>query len=192
MKIEYLSKPLAVGAKTAPNRLVYQPTESTKCDAEGSPTAHTLAKYAAIARGGPGIIHIESIDVTLKTQARSNRMLLLDRNLKGGEALVAEIRKANREALVIFQLSHAGRLSDPKFRATMYVYPPAGAAVKALSTAEGEEAREGVVAAGGGSGPANSCRTPRATPASPSGDVSAPPARRRSWRPWRSRSPTPA
>jgi 2,4-dienoyl-CoA reductase-like NADH-dependent reductase (Old Yellow Enzyme family) len=147
MKIEYLSKPLAVGAKTAPNRLVYQPTESNNCDQEGSPTKYTLAKYAAIARGGPGIIHIESIDVTLKTQARSNRMLLLDRNLQGLEALVAEIRKANREALVIFQLSHAGRLSDPKFRAPMYVYPPAGAAVKAMSTAEVEEAREEFVAA---------------------------------------------
>jgi 2,4-dienoyl-CoA reductase-like NADH-dependent reductase (Old Yellow Enzyme family) len=147
MKIEYLAKPLTVGAKTAPNRLVYQPTESNNCDAEGSPTAHTLAKYTAIARGGPGIIHIESIDVTLKTQARSNRMLLLDRNLKGLEGLVAAIRKANREALVIFQLSHAGRLSDPRFQPPMYVYAPAGAPVKLMSTAEVEEAREEFVAA---------------------------------------------
>ncbi len=147
MKIEYLSRPLAVGAKTAPNRLVYQPTESNNCDPEGSPTEHTLAKYTAIARGGPGIIHLESMDVTLKTQARSNRMLLLDRNLRGLERLVAEIRKANREALVIFQLSHAGRLSDPRFQPPMYVYAPAGARVRTMSTAEVEQAREEFVAA---------------------------------------------
>ena len=147
MKIEYLSRPLAIGAKTAPNRLVYQPTESNNCDEEGSPTRHTLDKYLAIARGGPGIIHIESIDVTLKTQARSNRMLLLDRNLKAQERLVAEIRKANREALIIFQLSHAGRLSDPRFKPPMYVYAPAGTQVKVMSTAEVEEAREEFVAA---------------------------------------------
>src|SRR3989304_2741020 len=133
MKIEYLSRPLAVGAKTAPNRLVYQATESNNGDQEGSPPRHTMAKYAAIARGGPGIIHIESIDVTLKTQARSNRMLLLDRNLQALERLVAEIRRANREALVIFQLSLPWLLTYLKSRAPMYVYPAAGAAVKAMS-----------------------------------------------------------
>jgi len=147
MKIEHLAKPLAVGAKTAPNRLVYQPTESNNCDAEGSPTDYTLAKYTAIARGGPGIIHIESIDVTSRTQARSNRMLLLEANLPGVQRLVSEIRRANREALVIFQLSHAGRLSDPRFKPPMYVYAPAGAPVKVMSTAEVEQAREEFVAA---------------------------------------------
>jgi 2,4-dienoyl-CoA reductase-like NADH-dependent reductase (Old Yellow Enzyme family) len=147
MNVEYLNKPLAIAGKTAPNRLVYQPTESNNCDEQGSPTEHTLRKYLAIARGGPGIIHIESIDVTTKTQARSNRMLLLDRNLKAQERLVAEIRKANREALIIFQLSHAGRLSDPRFRPPMYVYAPAGAAEPVMSTAEVEQAREEFVAA---------------------------------------------
>ena len=147
MTIEWLSRPLAIGRKKAPNRVVYQPTEANNCDAEGSPTAHTVKKYLDIARGGPGIISIESIDVTLKTQARSNRMLILDRNLPGLEKLVAEIRKANRESLVVFQLSHAGRLSDPAFKPPMYVYAPGGAAVPVMSTADVEEAREEFVAA---------------------------------------------
>ncbi len=147
MTIEWLSRPLAIGEKKAPNRVVYQPTEANNCDAEGSPTAHTVKKYLDIARGGPGIISIESIDVTLKTQARSNRMLILDRNLPGLEKLVAEIRKANRESLVVFQLSHAGRLSDPAFKPPMYVYAPGGASVPVMSTADVEEAREEFVAA---------------------------------------------
>jgi 2,4-dienoyl-CoA reductase-like NADH-dependent reductase (Old Yellow Enzyme family) len=147
MKIEYLAKPLAIGAKTVPNRLVYQPTESNNCDQEGSPTEHTLRKYAAIARGGPGIIHLESIDVTLKTQARSNRMLLLDRNLPGLERLVGAIRKLNDKSLIIFQLSHAGRLSDPRFQPPMYVYAGSDPAAKPMSTAEVEQTREEFVAA---------------------------------------------
>ena len=144
MSIEWLSKPIAVGTKMAPNRIVYQPTEANNCDAEGSPTAHTVKKYIDIARGGPGIIHIESIDVTLRTQARSNRMLILEQNMGGLEKLVAEIRKVNRDSLIVFQLSHAGRLSDPAFKPPMYVYAPAG---PVMSTADVEAVREEFVAA---------------------------------------------
>jgi 2,4-dienoyl-CoA reductase-like NADH-dependent reductase (Old Yellow Enzyme family) len=146
-RIEWLSRPLAIGKKKAPNRIVYQPAEANNCDAEGSPTQYTVKKYLDIARGGPGIIHIESIDVTLATQARSNRMVILDRNMAGLEKLVAEIRKANRDALVVFQLSHAGRLSDPAFKPPMYVYAPGGATVTVMTTAEVEAAREEFVAA---------------------------------------------
>jgi 2,4-dienoyl-CoA reductase-like NADH-dependent reductase (Old Yellow Enzyme family) len=145
--IEWLSRPIGIGTKTAPNRIVYQPTEANNCDAEGSPTAHTVKKYLDIARGRPGIIHIESIDVTLKTQARSNRMVILDRNMKGLENLVAEIRKVNRDSLVVFQLSHAGRLSDPAFKPPMYVYAPGGAKVPVMSIAEVEAVREEFAAA---------------------------------------------
>jgi len=145
MKVEHLGKPIRIGPKTAPNRIVYQPTESNNCDAEGSPTEHTLHKYRSIAKGKPGIIHIESIDVTRRTQARSNRMLLLEGNVAPLTRLVEEIRKINGDALVIFQLSHAGRLSDPVFQPPLYVYglPP----VKVMSTAEIEAARDEFVAA---------------------------------------------
>jgi len=147
MSIEWLSRPIRIGKKTAPNRIVYQPTESNNCDSEGSPTAHTVKKYVDLARGAPGIIHIESIDVTLRTQARSNRMLILDQNMKGLEKLVAEIRRVNRDSLVVFQLSHAGRLSDPAFKPPMFVYAPGGAKVPVMSLADVEATREEFVAA---------------------------------------------
>jgi len=147
MSIEWLSRPIRIGKKTAPNRIVYQPTESNNCDPEGSPTAQTVEKYVDLARGAPGIIHIESIDVTLRTQARSNRMLILDQNMKGLEKLVAEIRQVNRDSLVVFQLSHAGRLSDPAFKPPMFVYAPGGAKVPVMSLADVEATREEFVAA---------------------------------------------
>ena len=96
---------------------------------------------------GPGIIHIESIDVTHRTQARSNRMSILDVNMPGLERLVAEIRKVNAEAPIIFQLSHAGRLSDPVFKPPMFVYRPSGADVSIMTLADIEATREEFVAA---------------------------------------------
>ncbi|MGA2480403.1 MAG: 2,4-dienoyl-CoA reductase, partial [Spirochaetia bacterium] len=147
MTIEWLAKPLRIGKKTAPNRIVYQPTEANNCDAKGSPTEYTVRKYLALARGRPGLIHIESIDVTRRTQARSNRMLILDENVKGLQKLVAEIRKVNSESPIIFQLSHAGRLSDPAFKPPMYVYPVGGGAGGVMSIKDIEETREEFVSA---------------------------------------------
>jgi 2,4-dienoyl-CoA reductase-like NADH-dependent reductase (Old Yellow Enzyme family) len=147
MGIEWLAKPIAIGKKTAPNRIVYQPTEANNCDSEGSATDYTVRKYTALARGLPGIIHIESIDVTARTQARSNRMLILDQNLPGLEKLVREIRKINADSLIIFQLSHAGRLSDPAFKAPMFVYPAAAGQAAVMSIYDIEQTREEFVSA---------------------------------------------
>jgi 2,4-dienoyl-CoA reductase-like NADH-dependent reductase (Old Yellow Enzyme family) len=147
MSVEWLSKSIAIGTKTAPNRIVYQPTESNNCDAEGSVTDRTMGKYEAIARGRPGIIHIESIDVTTRTQARSNRMLIMDRNMPGLEKLVKAIRAINRDSLIIFQLSHAGRLSDPRFKPPLYVYRTDGKTDGLMSIADIEQTREEFVSA---------------------------------------------
>ncbi|HUI72069.1 MAG TPA: 2,4-dienoyl-CoA reductase, partial [Spirochaetia bacterium] len=146
MTIEWLAKPIAIGKKTAPNRIVYQPTEANNCDADGSVTDDTLRKYTALARGRPGIIHIESSDVTTRTQARSNRLLILDHNMPGLEKLVKEIRKINAESPVIFQLSHAGRLSDPVFKPPMYVYRTNGND-QIMSIRDIEQTREEFVSA---------------------------------------------
>ena len=136
MIIEQLARPIRIGKKTAPNRIVYQPTEGNNCDDHGSPTKHTFDKYLAIARGGPGVIHIESIDVTTKTQARSNRMLIMEENLPGLKRLVAEMRKRNGDSLIVFQLSHAGRLSDPAFKPPYTVYDTGDPAVRVISAEE--------------------------------------------------------
>ena len=147
MAIEWLAKPIRIGRKTAPNRIVYQPTEANNCDADGTPTSWTVKKYTALARGRPGIIHIESSDVTHRTQARSNRLSILDHNMAGLEMLVREIRKINSEAPILFQLSHAGRLSDPAFRPPMFVYRPVGTDVPMMSIEDIEATREEFVAA---------------------------------------------
>jgi len=141
MTIEYLNKPITIGTKTAPNRIVYQPTESNNCDKNGTPTEYTFEKYRRNAAGRPGILHIESIDVTTNTQARSNRMLIMEKNLEQLARLVNAIREINGDTLIIFQLSHAGRLSDPQFKPGYSVYDT-GDGVRVMTTDEIHATRE--------------------------------------------------
>ena len=72
-------------------------------------------------------------------------MLILDHNMPGLEKLVKEIRKINSDSLVVFQLSHAGRLSDPIFKPPMYVYPTNGGRI--MSIQDIEQTREEFVSA---------------------------------------------
>ena len=142
MKAENLNKSIRIGTKIAPSRIVYQPTESNNCEKNGMPTKSTFKKYEEIAYGAPGIIHIESIDVTRETQARSNRMVLVEETLPGFKELVSRIRKINSDSLIIFQLSHAGRLSDPVFKPPVAVYSRFGESLPILTTEEVRQARD--------------------------------------------------
>jgi 2,4-dienoyl-CoA reductase-like NADH-dependent reductase (Old Yellow Enzyme family) len=113
---------LKLGRKQMINRFAYQPTETNNCEADGTPTATTVELYKERARARPGIIFVESTDISADCQARSNRMVLTGDNKESYRQLVAEIKAISPETLVIFQLSHAGRLSDPAFKAPQFVY----------------------------------------------------------------------
>lgn len=142
MQAEMLKKRIKIGNKTAPSRIVYQPTEANNCTPDGTPTETTYQKYETIAQGFPGIIHVESIDVTPETQARSNRMVLTQQNWEAYRELVKRIRKINQDSLILFQLSHAGRLSDPCFKPPAAIYLREGETLPLLSTQQVQEARD--------------------------------------------------
>lgn len=139
--MRYINRPIAIGSRTAPSRIVYQPTETNNCDAKGCPTETTFRKYEQLARGGAGISHVESIDVTSETQARSHRMVMNSENLPAFQKLVARMRAVNPDTLIIFQLSHGGRLSDPQFKPPVAVYTR-GDAVHLMTTGEVQQARD--------------------------------------------------
>ena len=113
---------IKVGNKTVSNRFVYQPTESNNCDISGAPTEETLTFYINKAGGQPGILFIESIDVSMDCQARSNRMVITKENKESYRLMIEKIRKVSPGTLILFQLSHAGRLSDSHFKDPLYVY----------------------------------------------------------------------
>ena len=113
---------LKLGRKQMINRFAYQPTETNNCEVDGTPTNTTIELYKERARAKPGIIFVESTDISSDCQARSNRMVLTKANKESYKRLVAEIKAISPDTLVIFQLSHAGRLSDPAFKAPLFVY----------------------------------------------------------------------
>ncbi len=122
MKNSPIFTTIRIGQKTAPNRIVYQATETNNCDQQGRPTELTFEVYRDRAKGHPGIIFIESIDVSFDCQARSNRMVLTPENKDSYKELINAIKEISPETLVMFQISHAGRLSDPRFRPPLYPY----------------------------------------------------------------------
>ncbi|MDC7235635.1 MAG: hypothetical protein PQJ58_20600 [Spirochaetales bacterium] len=122
MSNEIFFKPVTIGRRQAVNCFAYQPTETNNCHESGSPGSVTFDVYRERAKGKPGLLFIESVDVNTDCQARSNRMVLNESTKEGFRKLVSEIKKISPETLVLFQMSHAGRLSDPGFREPLFVY----------------------------------------------------------------------
>ena len=107
-----------------------------------------MRSTGSVLLGGPGILFVESIDISWDCQARSNRMVITEENREKYRELVNAIKEISPETLVIFQLSHAGRLSDQQFKPPLYVYSrQPGEAV--MSTAEIKKAAQDFVNAAG-------------------------------------------
>ncbi len=139
MEIKYLFTELQIGKKVVPNRFIFQATETNNCDAASCPTAETYSVYTARAASKPGMIFIESIDTSYDCQARSNRMVITQKNKGCYRDLVKAIKDISPQTLVLFQISHAGRLSDPQFREPKYPYSRSATEI-AMSTAEVKKA----------------------------------------------------
>lgn len=114
-----LSEPLVIGGVRVPNRLCVQPMEGCDAGVGGVPGELTLRRYRRYAEGGFGLIWLEATAVD--GQCRSNpRQLWMNRsNVKGFAELVRDIRQAARhrwghEVVILLQLSHAGRYSNPE------------------------------------------------------------------------------
>ena len=147
MKLEMLSKPLPVGKKVAPNRIVNQPMECNDGDASGNPTELTLRRYRSLAEGGAGIIVIESLTLTYESRARKNQLKISEENAKGLERLVKEMKEVNGKSLVLFQINHAGRISGAAFSKVVSLYPAGDPSIHLLTEEEIEEIGEKFVRA---------------------------------------------
>lgn len=116
MQKNALIAPITVGAKTIPNRVVLQPMEGCDCNADGSPSALTIAKYMRAARSGAGLIWLEATAVCPEGRTNPGQMSLTRENLSQFQALVRDIRSVAKqecgiEPILILQLTHSGRQS---------------------------------------------------------------------------------
>ncbi len=147
MKLEMLSKPLPVGKKLAPNRIVNQPMECNDGDASGNPTERTFRRYRRLAEGRAGIIVVESLTITYESRSRKNQLKISEENATGLERLVKEMKEINEKSLVLFQMNHAGRISEAAFSKVVSLYPTGDSSVHLLTEEEIEETGEKFVKA---------------------------------------------
>jgi len=147
MNLEMLSSPIKIGNKLAPNRIVNQPMECNDGDAQGNPTELTLKRYRRLAEGGAGIIIVESLTLTYESRARKNQLKISEENAGSLERLVKEMKEINRESLILFQINHSGRHSDPSFSKVVSLYPAGDQTIHLLTEKEIEEIGEGFVKA---------------------------------------------
>ncbi len=101
---------------TAPNRFAALPMEANDAAPDGSPTALTVSRYAALAAGGWGLIFIEAVAPAPDAKARPQQLMLTAGNAPAFARLVDAIKSAADPApVVILQINHAGRYAITPF-----------------------------------------------------------------------------
>jgi 2,4-dienoyl-CoA reductase-like NADH-dependent reductase (Old Yellow Enzyme family) len=121
-----LFTPIAIGKKEATNRLVINAMECCDSDELGNPSPRTYRRYARLFEGGAGVIFLEAITTSYESRARLNQLSIMPHNAKPLEKFVAEMKRVNPKPLFIFQLTHAGELSNPEFSRRVCVKPLPG------------------------------------------------------------------
>lgn len=147
MPIDILLTPFQIGQKTAVNRLVNQPMESNDADESGNPSALTFDRYRRLAEGGAGMIIVESLSVSNRSRARKNQLEITARNAEALARLVKEMRAINDQSLIIFQLNHAGNVSNGAFSEVVSYYPAGNPGIRILSDEDVEAIKESFVQA---------------------------------------------
>lgn len=106
-----LNMPLQIGTRTIPNRLTAQPVECSSSASDGAPSSEVMERYTALARGGSGIIWLES--TAINSDGRTNRrQLWLHQNNVPQFASLADAIHSNGCSYLVMQLTHAGRNSN--------------------------------------------------------------------------------
>ncbi len=113
-----LYKPLALGAKTAPNRIAFQPMEGTDGTETGAPGALTIRRYERFAKAGPGLIWFEAVATVPQGRASAHQLYLREDNLDEFKRLTDDIRETClREngyvPVLVMQATNSGRYSKP-------------------------------------------------------------------------------
>jgi 2,4-dienoyl-CoA reductase-like NADH-dependent reductase (Old Yellow Enzyme family) len=142
MNLEMISKPIQIGKRTAPNRIVNQPMECNDGDSSGNPTEMTFRRYRNLAEGGAGMIFVESLTISYESRARKNQLKISEENAKDLERLVRGMKQINPKSLVLFQINHAGRMSQEAFSKVVSIYPTANSNIHVLTEKEIEEIEE--------------------------------------------------
>lgn len=135
-----------IGNRLTQNRFVAQPMEGNDAINGGKVSDLTIKKYKNLALGGWGTIIAEAISVTPKSLARKNALIMSSENLDSFKQLVYEVKQANPDTILLFQITHSGRNSNPAFSEKTTVCPGSNEG-RLLSTDEIQEIKDLFVSA---------------------------------------------
>lgn len=113
-----LGDTVPVGKHTAPNRFAVHPMEGFDADESGAPGELAFRRYRRYAAGGSGLIWFEATAVLREARSNPGQFWLHEGSLETFKRLVAETRKAARDAhgrepVLVLQMTHSGRYSKP-------------------------------------------------------------------------------
>lgn len=107
MKFEAMFSPIQIGGVTVPNRFVVPPMGNNFANTDGSLSDRSVAYYAARAKGGFGLITIESTVIWKEAKGGPRKPCLFSDNTVSSFRKVAEVCHSYG-AKVSIQLQHAG------------------------------------------------------------------------------------
>lgn len=142
MEIEYLSKPIKLGNKTATNRFVVLPSESNDGLDSGAPSERSVDRYKKYAAGQAGIVCSESVLTDIGGRARIHQLYLGDETVDEYARMLEEIHQVNPKVVFIIQVDHCGSLADPDFSDPVTVYPRESCDARLLTDDEIEQFRD--------------------------------------------------
>ncbi|MDR1569470.1 MAG: 2,4-dienoyl-CoA reductase [Oscillospiraceae bacterium] len=121
-----LLAPIQIGGLTCENRFFAQSMECTDADEHGNPTDLTFQRYANLFKGRFGLIDLEAITITLESRGRERQLSILPENEKPLAVFIKALKEINPNALIVFQLTHSGEVSDSEFSRRVTVKPTYG------------------------------------------------------------------
>ena len=133
---DILLSPIKIGTRECKNRFFVQAMECTDADEDGNPSALTVERYANLFKGGNGMITLEAITVTDESRSRLNQLSIMPKNADALKKFIGDLKKLNPDALIVFQLTHSGELSNPEFSRRVTVKPLPGFGGELLSEEE--------------------------------------------------------
>jgi 2,4-dienoyl-CoA reductase-like NADH-dependent reductase (Old Yellow Enzyme family) len=142
MEIEYLSKPIKIGNKTAANRFVVLPNESNDGLDSGAPSERSIGRYKKYVEGQAGIVFSESTMAHIGGRARIHQLYLGDETVDGFARMIDELRKVNPNVIYIIQVDHCGFLADPGFSDPVAIYPRESTTARLLTDDEIQQFRD--------------------------------------------------
>lgn len=116
--LSVLGASLELAGRTVPNRLGVHPMEGLDSLPNGAPGPLSFRRYLRYARGGFGLIWVESTAVLPEARSNPGQLWLHDGNVDAFRDLVQQIRETavesfGREPVLVIQLTHSGRYSKP-------------------------------------------------------------------------------